>query len=416
MILTEIKCFCINLDRSEDRWERAHNNFSNIGQEIERFSAFEGSKLTKNDVPETWANLKFYGSGVAGCALSHYKLWEHILSTDLPYACILEDDASLIKIIDNIEIEDDNFDILYISDRIGSDSLGRASFGCGTESYIVSREGCKKLLLICEDMCRPVDLRIQAHIRGFIENSHFLCNGFSNTKYPYHSKKHDQIILEGYLTKEPFTKHEDYGISYVNNDNQMKEVEKVVYINLDHRTDRMESIENELRKVFTKDKIIRFSAIKDEVHGGIGCSKSHIAVLKMAIENDWKNVLIVEDDMVWKDKSGFCKVNKFLSSPYDVILLGGTDMKFNKERLIYAITATAYIVSNHYFKTLLQNYEESLENFVKTKLYNTYAIDQYWHKLQKQDNWRGVVPSLCVQTPSYSDIEKKNVNYIRRFD
>lgn len=58
-------------------------------------------------------------------------------------------------------------------------------------------------------------------------------------------------------------------------------------------------IEKEL-KVFPMHKVIRFDAIKD-VEGYIGCTKSHIAVLKMAIEHKWPNVLIVEDDMQWKN-------------------------------------------------------------------------------------------------------------------
>lgn len=195
----------------------------------------------------------------------------------------------------------------------------------------------------------------------------------------------------------------------------MEDIEKVVYINLDHRTDRNESVVNELRKVFPKSKIIRFSAIKDETHGGIGCTKSHIAVLKMAIENNWKNVLIVEDDMVWKDKSGFAKVENYMKEPYDVILLGGTDMVFDGNRLIEALTTTAYLVSNHYYETLLSNFEEGLDKFLETRIYNKCAIDQYWIRLQRTDNWRGIMPCLCIQTPSYSDIESKNVNYIKRF-
>jgi glycosyl transferase family 25 len=418
MILENIKIFCINLKRSHDRWATVSDNFDVIGQDVERFEAYEGMNLTKNDVPSSWGDLNFYGNGIAGCALSHYKLWEYILTTDLPYACILEDDAFVLQKIDNIEVHD-NFDILYINERIGCDSYGRASYGCGTESYIVSREGCNKLLSICEDMFRPVDLRIQAHIRGFVENGHELCKGFSKPEYPFHSLKHDGIILEGYKYEHPLTKHEDYGVSFVNNinNNKMEDIEKVVYINLDHRTDRMESVVNELRKVFPKNKIIRFSAIKDDTHGGIGATKSHIAVLKMAIENKWKNVLILEDDMIWNNTSGFVKVENYMKEPYDVMVLGGHSMRFDKSnRLIHALSMTAYVVSNHYYNTLLANFEEGLDKFIETKTYNKYAIDQYWNLLMVKDNWKGIVPGLCTQKPGYSDIDKKNVNWLHIFN
>jgi len=35
-----------------------------------------------------------------------------------------------------------------------------------------------------------------------------------------------------------------------------------------------------------------------------------------------------------------------------------------------------------------------------------YAIDQYWKHLQAKDKWYCVVPSLMIQRPSYSDIDK----------
>lgn len=215
MLLQNIKIFCINLDRSQDRWERVTQNFNQLGQEVERFPAFDGKLMTENDVPPSWIEFNYYGTGWSGCSLSHYRLWEHILTTDLPYACILEDDAHATQRIDNIEVPDD-FDILYISSRIAGDSSGKAMAGCGTESYIVSRVGCEKLLTICEDMYNPIDLRIQAHIRGFIEHGHGLCKGFSDPNQPFHSKKHDELILEGYKTPQIYTRHQDYGVSYVN--------------------------------------------------------------------------------------------------------------------------------------------------------------------------------------------------------
>jgi hypothetical protein len=43
-------------------------------------------------------------------------------------------------------------------------------------------------------------------------------------------------------------------------------VDKIVYINLEHRTDRRAQIEEVLKDV--SDKVIRFNAIK-ETHGGV---------------------------------------------------------------------------------------------------------------------------------------------------
>ena len=57
------------------------------------------------------------------------------------------------------------------------------------------------------------------------------------------------------------------------------------YINLKHRKDRKEETVNEL-KSFGINNPIRFNAIKDE-NGAIGCSKSHLEVLKIARKNNY---------------------------------------------------------------------------------------------------------------------------------
>jgi hypothetical protein len=44
-----------------------------------------------------------------------------------------------------------------------------------------------------------------------------------------------------------------------------------------------------------------------------------------------------------------------------------------------------------------------------------YALDMYWQRIQARDNWYLVAPSLVVQRPSYSDIEKKHVDYVKQF-
>jgi hypothetical protein len=65
-------------------------------------------------------------------------------------------------------------------------------------------------------------------------------------------------------------------------------IEKLIYINLEERKDRRDTIE-EVLKVIPSKKIIRFNAIKEK-NGHIGASKSHIECIKMAIKNNWHGV------------------------------------------------------------------------------------------------------------------------------
>jgi glycosyl transferase family 25 len=193
-------------------------------------------------------------------------------------------------------------------------------------------------------------------------------------------------------------------------------IDKIVYINLPHRTDRKFQIEKEL-DVFPKNKIVRFPGIYNKQHGGIGCTQSHIEVLLMAIKNNWKNYIVIEDDAVWNNIKGTFILNELLQKQYDVILLGHINAKYNSDtyKVTYATTTTSYLVSNHYYATLLQNFIEGLSLFKHTNIYEKYAIDQYWLSLMKKDNWYCIAPSLFIQRPNFSDILKKPTNYTPHF-
>lgn len=133
----------------------------------------------------------------------------------------------------------------------------------------------------------------------------------------------------------------------------------------------------------------------------------------MAITNKWNNYLILEDDMIWNNKLGLQQLDLLLNNNYDVIVLSGTFVSYNKEtcKLNSCQTTGAYLVNSHYYNTLLLNFEEGLQNFILTKDYKKYAIDQYWKNIQSKDNWYVIIPSIFIQKEGYSDIEKKFVNY-----
>jgi len=187
-------------------------------------------------------------------------------------------------------------------------------------------------------------------------------------------------------------------------------IENVVYINLEHRKDRRENIEKEL-SIFSSEKVQRFDAIHELKRGHLGCSKSHIEVLKLAIKFGWKNYLVVEDDAVFNLDS-YSLLEELISKPYDVILLGGTLLSFDKTYRCYnSCCTTSYLVSQSYYQTLLTNFEEGAKKLDEEydKSHN-YAIDQYWQSLQRLDNWYIVYPTLVLQLSDYSDIEGKVIN------
>ena len=189
-------------------------------------------------------------------------------------------------------------------------------------------------------------------------------------------------------------------------------IDKIVYINLDHRTDRNEHMKH-MTHTFG-DKVSRFSAVKTP-YGLIGCCISHIMILKDAIEHNYNNILVLEDDAMWNNfEQGYQLLRNLASNPYDVILLGGSFVDYNKDtyKLHSAKTTTGYLVNKHYMRTLLSNFEEGLSYLIKDySIFFDYALDAYWNRLQQKDNWFIVQPPLVYQKPSYSDICNAQVDY-----
>jgi glycosyl transferase family 25 len=196
-------------------------------------------------------------------------------------------------------------------------------------------------------------------------------------------------------------------------------LDKVIYINLDHRIDRKASIERQL-SVFPKEKIFRFPGIYQAASGFMGCAQSHIRVLEIAIQNQFKNILIVEDDMIWNQIEKHYCIFEYLATtkPYDVIVLGGSKAIFDKETLkVTQVEApVAYLVNNTYYNTLLENYQTGLNLLIQTNYPQSYCLDQYWKSLQPAGNWYIVRPCLSYQGNDFSDIENRFVhlkqNYI----
>ena len=191
------------------------------------------------------------------------------------------------------------------------------------------------------------------------------------------------------------------------------------YINLKHRTDRKLDTLRELQS-FGIHNPTRFDAIKDDF-GAIGCSKSHLEVLKIARKNNYPYVTIIEDDIQFLNpKKTIQSLNNILNSkiPWDVILIGGNNyppyQKINDDciKVNNCQCCTAYIVKQSYYDTLINHWQKGLQKLIETNDIPNYALDQYWKILQKKDNFILITPLKVVQRESYSDIERKNVNYV----
>jgi glycosyl transferase family 25 len=197
-------------------------------------------------------------------------------------------------------------------------------------------------------------------------------------------------------------------------------IDKIIYINLNKRTDRREEIESELNKFDLEYE--RFEAIETPSHGILGCGKSHLSVLKLAKERNYKNILILEDDFMFlvskeefeKNLSDFFSLNL----PFDVCMLSYNLIKLEElennvvNKVIEVQTASGYIVNNHYYDKLIQLYEWALPLLEQTGHHWVYANDQIWKQCQPNDNWYYFKTRLGKQHPSYSDNTEKFEDYL----
>lgn len=200
----------------------------------------------------------------------------------------------------------------------------------------------------------------------------------------------------------------------------VQDIQHVLYINLENRSDRRLNIENQLKLLGLYEKQQRFNAIRMH-NGALGCSYSHLECLETAKREGWEHVLIVEDDMVISDIELFLsQLNLFLArhKEWDVLMLGGnnsgryTQIDNTCVRITSCLTSVAYLVKNHYYDVLINNLREGagkLKTYPHRK--TSYALDKYWFKLQKKDTWLLLQPLLISQLNGYSDIERRNVNY-----
>jgi len=192
-----------------------------------------------------------------------------------------------------------------------------------------------------------------------------------------------------------------------------------IYINLEHRKDRNESILKELSKINIYNPE-RFNAVEMK-NGAIGCSLSHIKCLETAINRGYDYVMICEDDIEILDPKLFTEnIHKFLNNSqieWDVVLIAGNNMipyNFVTDyciKIYNCLTTTGYIVKNNYFPTLLNNYKEGVKNLMRDQANSSFKIDKYWQILQNRDNWYMIIPPTIIQKEDYSDIEKKVTNF-----
>jgi len=214
----------------------------------------------------------------------------------------------------------------------------------------------------------------------------------------------------------------DIVLSMKGDDDPLHFLKNGFFINLPERRDRYNNVMTQFHYLNIPSlKMERINAIKYRV-GALGCFLSHIYCLTEAKKRGYDHILICEDDIDFTNIDLFKQqlrntIHKV--KDWDVILLTGNLLQVQEIpnidcclRVIKSTAATGYIVKSHYYDTLMKNFKEGITYLMnKPKYKHLYAIDVYWHFLQKKDNWIIPIPLTVTQLIGYSNIENKLVDY-----
>lgn len=211
-----------------------------------------------------------------------------------------------------------------------------------------------------------------------------------------------------------------------------KYIDKVIYINLEHRKDRKEEIENELKNYNIEYE--RFNAVATPEFGIIGCTKSHLEIFKMAKEKGYKNILILEDDfmfivskeiveeqieLLFNSGNISSNIDTAISSPchFDVCMLSYNLIKSKEcsdypflKKVLEVQTTAGYIINESMYDKLIDLYTWTIPHLTNTRQHWVYALDQIWKILQPISKWYCFNIRIGKQRPSYSDLGNKWVD------
>jgi len=206
----------------------------------------------------------------------------------------------------------------------------------------------------------------------------------------------------------------------------------IFVINLEHRTDRLEQAkkyldEHELEwerfdaikydtkvhgfeKEFNNFKKIVYHASPSYASGCFGCVLSHYNVIKIAKERKYDMVTILEDDFYftpgWKENLNKC-LDDLKDKDWDMFYLSANNVwpavpvTNNIEKPRKCFTTGAYILKSSLFDYILEN---ALDFGKQIDMFYCETVQQKFNVYTPKKN-------IIRQTPSYSDIEGKYVDY-----
>ena len=236
--------------------------------------------------------------------------------------------------------------------------------------------------------------------------------------------------IQNFSPNKTSTEYRFKFIDNVKSQNPFDHFKNIIYFNLDERVDRDEQVKREFKKInINPTRISGLKLSAEETYpyiqhrnldehsvvlapSRVGCTKSHLDLIQMAKDNDWENILILEDDVKFLDHADLILEQALKELEYlpkwDILYLGANSLDTIKQlsghvgEMTAAFTTHAYVVNKHFYDVVL-SYD-----------WNEYSvIDQWLFNICRDSRFTAytVLPIIATQYSSFSDIEGKNVDY-----
>ena len=204
--------------------------------------------------------------------------------------------------------------------------------------------------------------------------------------------------------------------------------DKVYCISIKERKDRQKNVIKECLKVNLN---FEFMLVNKNIENPIrGCLESHLKCIKKALESNYDNILILEDDILFNIDG----INELIEKntiqipkEFDILYLGyhiNNGFKFtdNVIKALSTQTTHCYVLNKRIFQYIIDNIEKewssipeySERNYLEKLInWNCRAIDLFYAKWvnHRRNNSFALYPILGFQYPNYSDIENRMIDY-----
>jgi GR25 family glycosyltransferase involved in LPS biosynthesis len=199
-------------------------------------------------------------------------------------------------------------------------------------------------------------------------------------------------------------------------------IDSIFVVNLESRADRLEHINGVLGSLGLS---LHHKIVHGVPHscGVLGCTLSHVMALSECMDSNATTCAIFEDDfeLSCDPEEANAAVERFFRNEpqswqmlmLSAHVLSSSPSEFSHVEVInQALTGSGYIVHTSFAPMLLHLFLQAAYRLNQESCSQTlHAPDVLWGELQQSGKWFALKPLIGKQRASYSDIEKRVVDY-----